>query len=707
MPTATIDGEIIIRTEKTLAELRKLPGVTEAEARKMASTLSREWSKAEKETAKSQQRMAAEFRKAFEVANREAEQAADEAARHARRIADEAAKAAHRAREESARVTETITKKLAGQLGGDVAEIADVAFEAGGAIGAVGVAGLGAVAGVAALAGVTKRVADYALEARDRLTEQGLASQLPPAALASLRDYEAASSDLRREIDLAAVSIGGPMSEGLSIVADSAARATREFRELGDAHRQAVAEQEAATGQSEFYVAVMDAVSLGLTKHIRENREAAAEKRRFVEEVNKESQALEDQLATYYHLAQAKKEAFVGPVLSDEDLLAGRDAAKAEAEKKAAEAARKAAAAAREAARADAEWTQHRRKLSAAVADSGEELKESAGKAAFAEEQAAKANEEWRKSAAATAQGAQDLRREVDELSRSGAMSSSAGGLAVQVWAEQLEGFLDSPVVRAVGDLGSQWADQFIDANQRQIDASQDLHRQLLDNFREERDARRESIDEWVDGEREKLDRMRERGDLSRQEYREELRRLEGAERHREEAARKLTLIEQREVERRRAAERSAAMEAFRENQRLQIIQATMESFRAAVSLIPAFAFAGPAAPVLAADVALIGAGLQIANIQAQQPPEFPMGRLPGSPDHTVDARLQPTESVNTERGTEILGRDRIERASRGQMTPSVFHLHIGRRTVSAVVADEMGRATLDPRAGKRAPGRR
>lgn len=124
-------------------------------------------------------------------------------------------------------------KKAAALLGGPFGAIGDVAFEASGRISELGsniggvaatiggLAGASAVgaAALAALAFGTRAVVDRAVEARDRLQELG--EPLPPEALENLRDYEAASSELSRAVDLATVALGSELAPALTSVADA------------------------------------------------------------------------------------------------------------------------------------------------------------------------------------------------------------------------------------------------------------------------------------------------------------------------------------------------------------------------------------------------------------------------------------------------------------------------------------------------------
>lgn len=234
MPTTTIDAEIVLRTEKALAELRKLPNVTEAEAKKMASALSREYAKAEK--------------------------AAEKAAANAKReIAN--------ARKEAEKSAEKLGKALAEQFGGPIAKLADLSTGTAGAVGAIGAAGFAAVAGVGALAAGAKRLADSAVEARDRLLALGLDAEIPPEAAASLAAYESASRDLQVQLDLLTVTIGSDVAGALTDVALVAADAVSAFLRLSEYGRDVDTVFGQITERAQLFARVGTAIgSLGISE---------------------------------------------------------------------------------------------------------------------------------------------------------------------------------------------------------------------------------------------------------------------------------------------------------------------------------------------------------------------------------------------------------------------------------------------------------
>jgi hypothetical protein len=77
----------------------------------------------------------------------------------------------------------------------------------------------GATAAVAGIAYGIVELSNRAVEARDRLVEQGLAAQLPEEAVKSIDAYRVATDDLRTAADLATVAVGGGFAGALSDMA--------------------------------------------------------------------------------------------------------------------------------------------------------------------------------------------------------------------------------------------------------------------------------------------------------------------------------------------------------------------------------------------------------------------------------------------------------------------------------------------------------
>lgn len=106
------------------------------------------------------------------------------------------------------------------------------------------------------------------------------------------------------------------------------------------------------------------------------------------------------------------------------------------------------------------------------------------------------------------------------------------------------------------------------------------------------------------------------------------------------EAARATGRMSEEQILQLAQTEQDAVVKAWRLNRAAQISAAIIDAARAAVAMIPAFAFAGPLAPVLAAGTAAAALGVQLAAINAQGPPvvNYPTGGVVGPvmPDHRL-----------------------------------------------------------------------
>ena len=143
----------------------------------------------------------------------------------------------------------------------------------------------------------------------------------------------------------------------------------------------------------------------------------------------------------------------------------------------------------------------------------------------------------------------------------------------------------------------------------------------------------------------------------------------------------------------------------FRRGQDLQRVLAIVDAARAAVSLIPSFAFLGPGAPFAAAGVAAAGLAAQLAIINAQQPPSFPTGGVMSTggamAGHSL-AYIDPGEGIASRRAMSMPGfAEALEAANRG------FEERMSRpTTVGVLVSYDRGAQRLkvvpDRRVGKR-----
>lgn len=160
-----------------------------------------------------------------------------------------------------------------------------------------------------------------------------------------------------------------------------------------------------------------------------------------------------------------------------------------------------------------------------------------------------------------------------------------------------------------------------------------------------------------------------------------------------------------------RDQQKKAALRGFRMTQAAQYTQAAIDAARAAVALLPAFSFAGPAAPGLAGAAAAGSFAIAAAKIKGAQPPQFTRGgsvgeRMSSSPDHTIIA-ARATEGIVSDRGMARIGGAAGLRALNdgGSMAGQTVVVQMDGRMLGAATAAVMATdsgvgATLDRRSG-------
>lgn len=163
-----------------------------------------------------------------------------------------------------------------------------------------------------------------------------------------------------------------------------------------------------------------------------------------------------------------------------------------------------------------------------------------------------------------------------------------------------------------------------------------------------------------------------------------------------EEAAREAQIESEIEAqEKKREKERIAAINNFLAQKNAQRALAVVDAARAAIALIPSFAFLAAGAPAAAATVAAGGLAIQLAVIGSQQPPSFHAGgviRQGGSPDEVGITGLSDEGMVNR-RGMNQLGEEGLNALNNGQMPMSVtVQLIIDRRIIQEEVFRIMNR---------------
>lgn len=281
-----------------------------------------------------------------------------------------------------------------------------------------------------------------------------------------------------------------------------------------------------------------------------------------------------------------------------------------------------------------------------------------------------------------------DLRGAVDDLGDSWIGTGSIVGQIAQVWAEQIQGLMDK--MSPITDVFGQWSDAFSASNDQIIADMESRHGLQMEQFETERDQRQQAIDDWLTGEQQKIDARLADGAISKEQANLELKRLaRETEQKRKEAAQQ-TADAKAELDRRHQDQLAEAKKAFKANQNLQRVQAAIESIRAGISLIPAYAYLGPFAPAAAAATAATSLGIALAAISAHKPPEFPIGRPPLSPDHQL-VGVRPDEAILPGRTVSQLGGPRaVERLIDRGPHGSTINLHIDGRLVASHALDQM-----------------
>jgi hypothetical protein len=190
---------------KVQAQLSKIPDLTAKEAKAMTREITKEVNRAAK---------------ASEDASRQMARANSQAARDAQRAHQQAARQIEASYRDQFSAIKGLSGAAIGGVAGDLFDLAEVANGASTSMAAIGIAiGGVAVAGVGLYEVVTGTIelANSAVEARDRLREQGAAieAMVSADALAQLDAYEATTADLATAADIATAEIGAALTPAL------------------------------------------------------------------------------------------------------------------------------------------------------------------------------------------------------------------------------------------------------------------------------------------------------------------------------------------------------------------------------------------------------------------------------------------------------------------------------------------------------------
>lgn len=665
----TVQAEIQLKTGQMLAELRKIPGVTEQEVQRMTSAVRAGYARHVREAEKSSKAQAKAFQKGVDEIKASAE-------------------------------------KLGSMLGGPFGAAADLALDLGtkiqgtaGAIGGLGAAAAGGVVAVGAIASSMKALSDRSVEALDRLEEVGKASTIPAAAQSSVRAYEAATVSASSAVDRMTVLVGAGLAPAFTTLAQAGVAVADAFEVIATEAYRSGSSINAIVESAQTMIRINLAVTtLGISEALIAMAGSADEAAESVDALADSQERLDQRLNAAQSMVAIQERALLAMTgATDEQIRMAQEMDKID--------------------RITAEYVATldrtvpaENALATAAEQSAEIYKELIVRKEAAERVTKRETKATQDNSAAQAKAAADaarLARASEEAAdQTAALTTNLGGAAfvvqgidttlpplttkwerasaaVQGFAEQANAITQSAGFTASFDLLGNVAE-----------LQSVLHEQSTAELQDRIDKRREEIEAFRDGELERIDAMQRAGTISGQE----------AARRRQEVLAEAQA--RREAMRQRTAdEREAALKSFRAGQALAVSTAIIDAAAAALALIPAFLFLGPLAPVGAAASAGLALTAQLATIRAQKPPEFAMGRAPLSADHTQLAALQPTEAVLSQRGVATLGgASAVQAANDGRMLGGSVVLQLDRRTLAEVVLATGQSTMLDPRRGKRDP---
>ncbi len=269
-----------------------------------------------------------------------------------------------------------------------------------------------------------------------------------------------------------------------------------------------------------------------------------------------------------------------------------------------------------------------------------------------------------------------------------------AAGMMLEAWATWFEEARINEIADSLAGIATEISSAI-------EETAADQARALMEEGRAEVERAKEAADAWRATQEERVNAELEAGRLSHQEARERLFEIDEQHEARMEAAKE-----------RDDNERRLAQEQLRRVKAAQRAAAIAHAATATLALIPSFAYLGPFATAAAGAEVAIALGLALSQINKLKVSEFPGGRAAEtSPDHTVLAALEPSESVVTERGHAMLDLEPDDvraanngvRASRG----GDVHVYIARREIARAGWTSGGSSRPDPRRGRRDPGSR
>lgn len=478
----------------------------------------------------------------------------------------------------------------AGQLGGIVFEVGEKLTTAGAGLGALGAIGAGAVVGIAAAGVAARGLADAALLARDRLEEQGVSIGESGAALDR---YESSSSALRTEMDQLTVALGSVAADGLSEVAFATIGLIDGFERLAE-KASPIADTMQAISDATFWInpvrVEMYLAGEAMSFFAGKGEEVAAVTRDNAKAANEWAAAENDALVALGMLDDA-----VPPVTRG---IRDNAAALREAEDAAAD-----------------------------LVNGLGDVRQLEAEAAAARARATEATEAQ---AAATRDLAEAERERMAELAELGDFSEMIEALDSQV--ADFRSSLVAGVTEAAAAISSTFGgitSGLLTLRQRELDTIIATGQAQVANAEQEAELRAAASSQLV------ADQLAS-GAISE------------AEADRRQAAIDAELSAELSAASRLADnERDMALQSFRATQSMQRAEAIMEAASAALTMIPAFAWMGPGAPIGAAAAAGAALATQLAVISSTPPPQFPTGL---DPDHRRVVAIQDREAIASRR---------------------------------------------------------
>lgn len=614
-------------------ELAKLPEISSKEAKKMVSALEKQYKRAEKaakKTAKAQKDSAAKVQAGFE----------------------------------SAKQAATGFGGAIGGVGGQVEAFARSAIEAGKAMGPMGLAaggtaiavvGLG-MAGIAA-AGQIVALVDAAGEAVERLEEISGTEPLPASTIAALEEWEQASLGAEASsLRLTAV-IGGVMADAwadsIPIISTMSDTLSDLFIEVGEWKAEILGFTRGlvalgSLGLSEVLVYAAGLHDIGAAAAV------ASEGLVDLAKATEDAAKIPDEGPSYKAFLKARADAEKAAA------AASREHAKsvAEAEREKAKATQESLKAIKEqqsaqdklakiTTTANADLLTDEDKINQAHEDRIEAIAEIAlatKDAGAVQEAIASADErrirELTNLETERAESEKQLLREINELDMQ--MREAMKARAVDAVAQTLADIdlVASAIGGTIGTLG--------DLRINMIEETFNANAAAIEKEGEKRRAMKE----------ENIASLLEAGKIDQAEADRRLEHIDELEKADKKKIKKLEKLSE-----------AAALKSFKVQKAAQKAQAIIDGARAALALVPSFAFLGPGAPAAAAAIATAATATQLAVISAQKPPDFPVGglvadRLPGGAaangDHFAIS-AQASEGIVTGRGMDALGRDGLD----------------------------------------------